>query len=85
MENYFKQADSTILTMVAATYPPYIQKWVERHFSIETDPKPNKPTLNKIIDRKTHTNLTNIAHEFLKLPEFDKNPTLLNVLESIDS
>jgi ATP-dependent RNA helicase RhlE len=84
IEEYFKLREVANMTMVAATVPPYLDKFIDTHFSAPDSPEPDRPAITKVIESKTHTNLANIAHEFIKLPEFNKMPTVLDVVRTIN-
>lgn len=48
-----------------------------------TGPDQNKPLLRKIIEAKTHFNLSHIKHEFKELHSSDKLLTFLNSMREI--
>ena len=68
------------LTYVAATFPKQLEKLLETHFTAHEATAQLKPYLKRIIEAKTHMNLSNLKHEFIELTEFDKNPIFLKLL-----
>lgn len=65
---------------ISATQPKLLQNMFEEKFSLDAA-SVEKPYLKQIVDDRTHLNLTQLQHEFLKLEQFDKNVTLQKVLE----
>ncbi|CAG9313022.1 unnamed protein product [Blepharisma stoltei] len=69
------------MSFVAATLPRLLETVISKHFSFKPDGR--LPFIKKIIEEKTHMNLTHLRHEFIHLGEFNKNPTLLKHVADI--
>jgi ATP-dependent RNA helicase RhlE len=67
---------------VSATFPPSLKKFVETRFSFEEN-KGNY--MKKVVEEKTHLNLTHLKHDFIQLEEYDKNPLFFKVLEDVQA
>jgi len=69
-------------TFVSATFPSSLKHFVTQHFSF--DEQSNR-YIKQIIEKSTHLNLSHLKHDFIQLPEYDKNPLFYKVLEEIKS
>lgn len=68
------------LIYASATLTPTIEKYLAEIFhNNETNLNLNNSFL-KIIDKSTNHNLSNVKHEFLHVTDYDKYPTLINII-----
>lgn len=72
-------------TFVSATYPPSLKHFIFEHFTNNQDDPANKQYIKQIIEKSTHLNLAHLKHDFIQIPEYDKNPLFYKVLEEISS
>jgi superfamily II DNA/RNA helicase len=71
------------ISFFSATFPRSLELFLKNHFSFEEGQ--DFPYIKRIIEDKTHLNLSHLKHEFIQLQEYDKNPLFLKVLEEMQA
>lgn len=84
LDLYFQELRNTAkLAFVSATFSLPLERFITDRFAYAENQK--KPFIQKIIEEKTHLNLTHLKHEFVQLQEYDKNPLFEKMLFDVNS
>lgn len=75
----------TSFSFFAATFPKSVELFLGNRFSFDAEKNGDKPVMKKIIEERTHLNLTHLKHEFIQLQEFDKRPLFLKIMQKVEA
>lgn len=84
IENYINLTKNgkTKMIFVGATLPPNLDKMITKQFT--EDDKLSGNYIKRIILKNTHLNLSHLKHDFIQLEDYNKSPTLVKLLGTIN-